>query len=76
LLEQAYEAKAQAKIYSLMNKTVTKFKFVVCPGNNSDIVRRCLRLREERWEETGSSDKLFNFKWQPFSRGIQFDMVN
>ena len=59
-----------------MNKTLSRYKFIVCPGNNSNIVRRCIQLREDRWEETTASDKLFNFKWQPFSRGIQFEIIN
>lgn len=45
-------------------------------GNNNGVVRRCMELRKERWEETSHFDKLFNFKWQPVSRGIQFDQVN
>lgn len=59
-----------------MNKTQTRYKFTVCPGNNSNIVRMCMQLRMDRWEETNNSDKIFNFKWQPYSRGIQFDVVN
>lgn len=59
-----------------MNKTVGKYKFIVCSGNNSEVVKRCIKLREDRWEETSTSDKLYNFKWQPVSRGIQFDIVN
>ena len=33
-------------------------------------------LRNERWEETNSFDKLYNFKWQPVSRGINFQVNN
>jgi hypothetical protein len=33
-------------------------------------------LRADRWEETNSFDKLFNFKWQPVSWGINFDAIN
>ena len=59
-----------------MNKTLGKYKFIVFSGNNSEVVKRCIKLREDRWEETSTSDKLYNFKWQPVSRGIQFDIVN
>ena len=59
-----------------MNRNNQKYKFAICSGNNSNIIRRCMKLREERWEETNSFDKLYNFKWQPFSRGIKFESVN
>lgn len=35
-----------------------------------------MELRHQRWQETSSFDKLFNFKWQQWSRGVQFDLVN
>jgi hypothetical protein len=35
-----------------------------------------MMLREERWEETNDFDKLFNLRWQPFSRGLPFSIVN
>lgn len=70
------EAKVLAAGYVQKNKGLQRFKFAICPGNNSNIIRRCMQLREERWEETNSFDKMFNFKWQPFSRGIKFDSVN
>ena len=46
-----------------MNKTEHKLKFSICNGNNSSVVRKCMLLRDERWEETNIFDKLFNFKW-------------
>jgi hypothetical protein len=70
------EAKVLACVYSQMNRSVQKYKFAICSGNNSNIVRRCMLMRSERWEETNSFDKLYNFKWQPFSRGIKFESVN
>jgi hypothetical protein len=63
----------QAKEYSLRNKMQTKYKYCVIKGNNSAAVHRCMELRSDRWEQTNHFDKLFNFKWQPVSRGIQFD---
>jgi len=50
--------------------------YIICPGNNSGIVKRCMDLRLERWEETHDFDTLFHFKWHPVSRGIKFDLVN
>lgn len=35
-----------------------------------------MELRKDRWQETSSSDKLANFRWQQLSRGIAFDQVN
>jgi hypothetical protein len=46
------------------------------PGNNGTMVRKCMALRHDRWQETSSFDKLYNFKWQQLSRGIHFDQVN
>ena len=40
------------------------YKYVILPGNNSEIVKECMLLRADRWQETSSFDKLFNFKWQ------------
>jgi hypothetical protein len=62
--------------YSTQNKTQMKLKYAICKGNNSNIIRRCMSLRSERWDETNSFDKLFNFKWQPISRGVQFESIN
>ena len=60
-----------------MNKSSNaKYKYIVCAGNNSQIVKRCLELRKDRWEETHDFDTLFNFKWHPLSRGIKFEMIN
>jgi hypothetical protein len=70
------EATERAKEYSLANKGRGKYKFVIVSGNNSGLVRKCMLLRSERWEETNSFDKLFNFKWQPVSWGINFEAHN
>lgn len=51
-------------------------QYLIVNGNNSSIVKKCMELRSERWEETTDFDTLFNFKWHPISKGIKFDMVN
>jgi len=43
---------------------------VIVPGNNGVLVRKCMELRHERWQETTPFDKLYNFRWQQLSRGI------
>lgn len=55
---------------------MTKYKFAISQGNNSNVVRKCLLLRSEQWEETSHSDKLFNFKWLPLARGILYNQMN
>jgi len=62
-LNKYTEARALAAAYTQMNRNNQKYKFAICSGNNSNIIRRCMKLREERWEETNSFDKLYNFKW-------------
>lgn len=59
-----------------MNRIQSKFKYFIQQGNNSGVVRRCMQLRETRWEETNSFDKLYNFRWQPWARGIPFNSIN
>jgi hypothetical protein len=59
-----------------MNSNPGLLKYSVCPGNNCNVVRRCMELRHDRWEETSTFDKLYNFKWQQLSRGISYDLVN
>jgi hypothetical protein len=47
------EAKERSKQYSKQNKQGnTMNSFIVCPGNNSGIIKKCMELRAERWEET------------------------
>ena len=52
------------------------FKYIICPGNNSDVVRRCMKTRHPHWQEIPSYSKIFNFKWKPFSTGIRFDELS
>ena len=71
------EAKERYREISKNNKnTNQKYKFIVNPGNNSNLIKRCLELREERWEEANDFDTLFSFRWNPISKGIKFDQVN
>jgi hypothetical protein len=59
-----------------MNRGSQKLKYFVSPGNNSQVIKKCMLLRSDRWEETNSFDKLYNFKWQPWARGIPFNAVS
>jgi len=43
-------------------------------GNNSGIVRRALEARPW-WVELPFGGPNFNFLWQPFSNGINFDNI-
>ena len=70
------DALEKAKNYSIRNKAVSKYKYCIIDGNNSRIIRDCMALRDDRWEETSTFDKIFNFKWQPISRGINYDTVS
>lgn len=47
------------------------YKFIVCYGNNSGLVRKALE-RRSWWIEIQPVHSMFNFKWQPFSNGIKF----
>jgi hypothetical protein len=76
LILKKLEALERAKNYSKQNKGVNKFKFIIISGNNSAVVRKCMALRVDRWEETNHFDKLYNFKWQPTSRGLNFNLNN
>ena len=51
-------------------------KYIIVNGNNSQLVKNCMEMRKEWWEETNDFDTLFNFKWQPISKGIKFEIVN
>lgn len=59
-----------------MHRTVQKYKYFIAAGNNSQVVKRCMDLRDDRWEETTPSDKLYNFRWQPWGRMIDYKSVN
>lgn len=76
MIQQKITAYENARNYTLLNKSPMRLKYAIAKGNNSNILRKCMLLRNERWEETNSFDKLYNFKWQPISRGIVFDQIN
>lgn len=46
-----------------MHRNVTKYKYFIAQGNNSAVIRKCMELRDDRWEETNGFDKLYNFRW-------------
>ena len=52
-----------------------KYKFVITPGNNSKLIREAMKKRWW-WIEIPNINSLFNFKWQPFSKGIKFNELN
>jgi hypothetical protein len=41
-------------------------KFIVCPGNNHQLIQRLMGKREW-WAETSPANTIFNFRWQPHS---------
>ncbi|CAI2384071.1 unnamed protein product [Moneuplotes crassus] len=49
-----------------------KFKYVIAPGNNSKLIREVMKQRSW-WIEIPNYNSLYNFKWQPFSKGIKFE---
>ena len=49
------------------------YKYVLIRGNNSELVKKILDSREQKWVEISSSNTLFDFKWSPFSKNIRFD---
>lgn len=68
------DAKEKYREISKKNKiTNQKYKFIVNSGNNSNLIKRCLELRSDRWEEGNDFDTLFSFKWNPISKGLKFD---
>lgn len=50
-------------------------KYIICPGNNHDLIRRVLDTRPN-WEEIKDNSKIFNFKWKPFSYGLRFEEIS
>lgn len=59
-----------------MHKNRTElYKYIIMKGNNSEVIKACMEHRPD-WEEIPSFSTIFNFKWQPFSRGIKFDLLS
>jgi len=50
------------------------YKFIVMPGNNSQLIRKALEKRHW-WIEIQPVHSMFNFRWQPVSSGIRFDRL-
>lgn len=51
------------------------YKFIVTSGNNSGLIRKAMQ-RRNWWIEIQPIHTLFNFKWQPFSYGINFKRLS
>ena len=64
---------AAQKYYNVMSSN--KYKFIILEGNNSGIVRRIMQERDS-WIELQFMCPQFNFKWQPWSRGIKFQNLS
>jgi len=47
------------------------YKFIVTHGNNSGLIRQAMQ-RRDWWIEIQPNYTLFNFKWQPTSKGLNF----
>ena len=50
-------------------------KYIIAPGNNSNIVKKCM-VHRINWKECSSLSNHFNFKWQPVSSGTNYDSFN
>ncbi|CAI2373826.1 unnamed protein product [Moneuplotes crassus] len=48
-----------------------KYKYIVTPGNNSNLIREAMQQRNW-WVEIPNVDSAFNFKWQPVSFRMKF----
>ena len=51
--------------------TSTKYKYIIGHGNNSELVKRVMKTRA-CWINLQFPN---NFKWQPVSKGINFDKL-
>ncbi|CDW72701.1 tubulin-tyrosine ligase family protein [Stylonychia lemnae] len=52
-----------------------QLKFVVIPGNNSQLIKDAMLRRSYLWRETTANDQAYSFKWQPVSYGIRFEQI-
>lgn len=50
------------------------YKFIVTPGNNSQMIRKAMQ-RRNWWIEIQQVHSMFNFKWQPTSGGLNFNRL-
>lgn len=51
------------------------YKYIITAGNNSGMIRKAMQ-RRIWWIEIQPIHTLFNFKWQPFSGGINFKRLS
>ncbi|CAI2369156.1 unnamed protein product [Moneuplotes crassus] len=84
LMQQEREEREQ-KIAKNMKKLQQQYckikkerllKYIVCFGNNSELVRRVMETRHASWSEIPDNSKIYNFKWKPFSYGIRFEEIS
>ena len=52
-----------------------KYKYIITSGNNSKLIREAMK-RRPWWVEIPNYNSVFNFKWQPTSRGMKFRELN
>lgn len=50
------------------------YKFIVTPGNNSQLIRKAMD-RRHWWIEIQAVHSMYNFKWQPTSQGIKWERM-
>ena len=52
-----------------------KYEFEIAEGNNSQLVRKCFECRSH-WKEIPTFSNVFNYKWEPISKGIRFELLS
>jgi len=50
------------------------FTFSIVQGNNSDLIRRVMKVRKY-WVETNNLSQISNFKWTPVSQLFFFEKL-
>ena len=65
------KVKSSSKIQFSSIYNSQKYKYIVTSGNNSRLIREAMR-RRPWWVEIPNYSSIFNFKWQPTSRGMRF----
>lgn len=63
------KAEAKPSFSSIYNSK--KYKYIITPGNNSNIIREAMKQRKW-WVEIPNFNNVFNFKWQPTSCRLKF----
>ena len=68
-----------------VNKTISiikpKFKiknnYIITPGNNKELIQKCMQMRNENWEEINSKNYSYaNFIWTPLSYEIDYSLAS